>query len=175
MATTYDVRDLVGRNRAQSPRTVRWRKRYSFADRSLAAGQSAAFLTLPKGFVCERVDAVLRTAEGAAGTFQVGIDGNLTLFATGLNANGTPNAQISGAVTQATTTSTDAGGTYTAAEQTLINELKTDLNQISADVNKPGYFCATDTVAAISVAAGQPTLDAAVVDVTFVGYMIAAT
>lgn len=175
MATTYDVRDLVGRNRAQSPRTVRWRKRFSFAQRSLAAGESAAFLTLPKGFVCERVDAVLRTAQGAAGTFQLGVDGNLTAFATGLNANGTPNAQIVGSTTAVVTTSANAGGTYTAAEQTLINELKGDLNQLAADVNKPGFYCHTDTVAAISVASGQPTLNAAVVDVIFIGYMIPTT
>ncbi len=170
MAMTYDVRDVVGRTRAQTTRRVEWTKRFSFATRSLAASESAAFFTLPKGFVCERVDPVLRTAEGGAGTFQIGIDGTLALFAAGLDANGTPNARIA-SVSGVATVATNAGGTYTSAEQTLINELKTDLNALVSDVNKPGYYCHTDTVAAISVAAGQPTLDAAVVDVTFVGYM----
>lgn len=32
-------------------------------------------------------------------------------------------------------TSANAGGTYTAAEQTLINELKTDVNQLVTDLN----------------------------------------
>lgn len=158
MATTYDVRDVIGRTRAQSSRRVEWTKRFSFADRNLAAGQSAAFFTLPKGYVHERVDVVLRTAEGAAGTFDVGIDGSLQLFATGLDANGTPNAKIT------RVSVADADATYGAEEAALINALKADLNAAS-------YYCHSDTVAAISVAAGQPTLDAAVVDVTFVGYM----
>jgi len=36
--------------------------------------------------------------------------------------------------TTVTVDSTDAGGAYTAAEQTLINELKTDLNQTAANI-----------------------------------------
>lgn len=170
MATTYDARDVIGRTRAQSSRRVEWTKRFSFADRSLAAGESAAFFTLPKGYVHERVDVVLRTAEGAAGTFQIGIDGSLTLFAAGLNANGTPNARIA-SVSGVAVAAADADGTYGAEEATLINEIKADVNALVTDVNKAGYYCHSDTVAAISVASGQPTLDAAVVDVTFVGYM----
>lgn len=158
MATTYDQRNVIGRTRAQSARRVEWTVRYSFAQRSLLAGESAAFFTLPKGYVHERVDAVLRTAEGGAGTFQIGIDGNLPLFASGLDANGTPNAKV------LRVSAADADATYSANEQALINALK-------ADVNAASHYCHTDTVAAISVAAGQPTLDAAVVDVTFVGYM----
>jgi hypothetical protein len=149
---------------------VEWTKRFSFADRNLAASQSAAFFTLPKGFVHERTDAVLRTAEGAAGTFDVGIDGNLQLFAAGLDANGTPNARIA-SVSGVAVAAADADATYGAEEATLINEIKADVNQLVGDVNKAGYYCHTDTVAAISVPSGQPTLDAAVVDVTFVGYM----
>ena len=170
MATTYDQRPQVGRNRAQSSRRVEWTVRYSFATRSLAATQSAAILTLPKGYVHERVDAVLRTAQGAAGTFDVGIDGSLQLFAAGLNANGTPNARIA-TVSGVAVVAANADATYDAAEATLINEIKGDLNQLVTDVNKEGYYCHTDTVAAISVASGQPALNAAVVDITFVGYM----
>ena len=170
MALTYDVQNRVGRTRAQTSRRVEWTKRYSFVDRSLTASQSAAFFTLPKGFVCERVDPVLRTAEGGAGTFQIGIDGTLALFAAGLNANGTPNARIA-SVSGVAVTTADADATYGQPEADLINELKGDVNALVGDVNKAGYYCHTDTVVAISVASGQPTLDAAVVDITFVGYM----
>lgn len=170
MATTYDVRDVVGRTRAQTTRRVEWTKRYSFADRSLTAGQSAAFFTFPKGFTYERVDPVLRTAEGAAGTFQIGIDGNLTLFASGLDANGTPNERIA-SVSGVAVATADADATYGTEEANLINEIKADVNALVGDVNKTGYYFHADTVAAISVAEGQPTLAAAVVDLTFVGYM----
>lgn len=42
------------------------------------------------------------------------------------------------AATVGTVTSANAGGTYTAAEQTLINELKTDLNALIASLVAAG-------------------------------------
>lgn len=135
---SYDVRDQVGRSRSQSSRRVEWTVRYSFASRSLAAGDDAIFFTLPKGYVHERMDAVLRTPQGAAGNFDVGVTGDLDGFGDGLNANGSANARIPLAGTE----SLPAGS----------------------------YFH-VDTPVRMNIAAAQPTLNAAVVDITFVGYM----
>lgn len=44
------------------------------------------------------------------------------------------------AATVGTVTSANAGGTYTAAEQTLINELKTDLNALIASLTAAGVL-----------------------------------
>mgnify|MGYP001189054519 CR=1 FL=1 len=135
---SYDVRDLVGRNRQQTSRRVEWTVRYSFAQRSLAALDQATFFTLPQGYVHERLDIVSRTPEGAAGNFDVGIAGDLAGFADGVNANVAANT-----------------GVPLAGTESL----------------KPGSYFHVDTPVIMNVAATQPTLDAAVVDLTFVGYM----
>lgn len=53
-----------------------------------------------------------------------------TVGAPGLMRRVTPRADSAAVVTAA-----DAGATYTAAEQTLINEIKADHNQLQADFN----------------------------------------
>ena len=135
---SYDVRDLVGKNRQQSSRRVEWTVRYSFAQRSLVALDQATFFTLPKGYVHERLDIVQRTPQGAAGNFDVGIAGDLDGFADGVNANTAANTRVPLAGTE----SLPAGS----------------------------YFH-VDTPVIINVASAQPTLNVAVVDLTFVGYM----
>jgi hypothetical protein len=135
---SYDVRDLVGKNRQQSSRRVEWTARYSFAQRSLVALDQATFFTLPKGYVHERMDIVSRTPEGAAGNFDVGIAGDLDGFADGVDANVAANTRVALAGTESLTA---------------------------------GRYFHVDTPVIINVASAQPTLDAAVVDLTFVGYM----
>lgn len=44
-------------------------------------------------------------------------------------------AQTDATASTVSVTSADAGGTYTAAEQTLINELKADVNTLTSDLN----------------------------------------
>ena len=133
-----DLRSVIPQNKSQSSRRVEWTVRYSFADHSLAAAGANTICTLPKGYVHERLDAVLRTAEGAAGNFDLGITGDLDGFVDGGNANGTANAKIALAGTESLT---------------------------------PGTYFHTDTPVIINIASAQPTLDAAVLDLTFVGYM----
>ncbi|HEX2796912.1 MAG TPA: hypothetical protein VHN38_07480 [Immundisolibacter sp.] len=133
-----DLRNVIPQNKQQSSRRVEWTVRYSFAQYSLAASGQNTIFTLPKGYVHERCDPVGRVPEGAAGTFDLGIAGDLDGFVDGGNANGTANAKIALAGTESLT---------------------------------PGTYFHTDTPVIINIAAGQPTLDAAVLDLTFVGYM----
>jgi hypothetical protein len=133
-----DLRNVIPQNKQQSSRRVEWTVRYSFASYSLAATEANTIFTLPKGYVHERCDPVLRTAEGAAGNFDLGITGDLDGFVDGGNANGTANAKVALAGTESLT---------------------------------PGTYFHTDTPVIINIASAQPTLDAAVLDLTFVGYM----
>lgn len=133
-----DLRSVIPQNKSQSSRRVEWTVRYSFASYSLAASAQNTIFTLPKGYVHERLDPVLRTAEGAAGNFDVGIAGDLDGFLDGGNANGSANAKIALAGTESLT---------------------------------PGTYFHVDTPVIVNIAAAQATLDAAVVDLTFVGYM----
>lgn len=55
-------------------------------------------------------------------------------------ATATTRGVVFRAATVGTVTSANAGGTYTAAEQTLINELKTDLNALIAAFQAAGQL-----------------------------------
>ena len=134
-----DLRNVIPQNKQQSSRRVEWTVRYSFASYSLAASGQNTIFTLPKGYMHERLVAVLRTAEGGAGNFDVGITGDLDGFLDGGDANGTANARIALAGTESLT---------------------------------PGTYFHTDTPVIINIASAQPTLDAAVVDLVFAGFMI---
>jgi len=133
-----DLRNVIPQNKQQSSRRVEWTVRYSFANYSLAASGANTIFTLPKGYVHSRLDMVLRTPQGAAGNFNVGIASDLDGFAAGVNANGSANTTIP-----------------LAGTESLPN----------------GTYFHTDTPVIINIAAAQPTLNAAVVDLTFVGYL----
>jgi hypothetical protein len=93
---TYNIRPLVippGRAVQQGTRRVEFFKRIEFARRPQAAGEDSAFLTLPAGFVLDRVDPILRVAEGEVATMHIGIDGTPSALAVSVNMNGTINAR----------------------------------------------------------------------------------
>lgn len=92
--TDYDIRKLVGKDVAQTDRRVQWSKIVDFSEQNLALNDTAKFLTLRKGFVFERCDTFLLTAEGGAGTINIGITGDTDGFLDGGDVNGTPNAKI---------------------------------------------------------------------------------
>lgn len=60
----------------------------------LATLESAVLAVIPAGFVLERSDSILRTAEGEAATLSIGTAAAPTAFLNAGSVNGTPNALI---------------------------------------------------------------------------------
>ena len=71
-------------------------------------------------------------------SFLIAIDGYVG--SGGAPATATVRGNVLRAASVGTVTSANAGGTYTAAEQTLINELKTDLNALIASLQAAGVI-----------------------------------
>lgn len=107
----FDMQSIVGKNRPQTTRRVEIPFRLDFSEinggAGLAATEDAAVLTTPKGFVYEGSDFFLVAAEGAAGTLDIGITGDVDGLLDGGNMNGTPGARIAKAGTESL-----AVGTY---------------------------------------------------------------
>lgn len=141
-AATFDVTNQVEQGRSQTTRRVELHYHLDFSTlgdgTGLAAGEDAEFADLPAGYVHERLDAVLRTAEGEAATIDIGTEADADCFMDGGNVNGTPNAKIALAGTEAA-----GAGTY--------------------------YH--TTTPVRVMCPAAANTVNVAVVDVTFIGYM----
>lgn len=112
---TFDIIDTVGKNRPMTTRRVEIPKEVDFAEQNLAATETAAFMTTPKGFVLESCDAFLLTAEGEAATVDIGTEANPDGLLDGGNVNGTPGAAIAKAGTEAI-----VAGTYLSATDLVI-------------------------------------------------------
>jgi len=101
----FDIKETVGRNRKQTDRRVEWEYEVDFSSMGdgtgLAATETAELCVLPKGYVHERLDVVLRTAEGEAATLDVGDAADVDGFMDGGNLNGSANAQVALAGTEA--------------------------------------------------------------------------
>lgn len=140
-AAAFDIQASVGKNRAQSDRRVEIKKTVDFSvvngNTGLDAAEDVAFMTTPTGFVFERCDGILKTAEGAAGNIDIGTEADPDGMLDGGDVNGTINESIAPAGTEAI-----VSGTYMS-----------------------------ETEVRITIAAAQPTVDAAVVDITLVGYI----
>lgn len=165
-AAIHNAKAQVPQGRQQTTRRVELHYRLDFNTigdgTGLAQNEDLAFADLPPGYVHERLDAVLRTAEGAATTLDVGTEANPTLFANALDMNGTPNAKIQ------LETVTSANGSDLATTQALANEIKADLNRLlAADAT---YHHAKTEVRVRNP--GATVIDDAILDLTFVGYVI---
>jgi len=145
-APTFDATDQVAQGRQQTSRRVELHYHIDFNTigdgTGLVAAETAGFGTLPAGYVHERLDAVLRTAEGGAATLDVGTEADPDGFLDGGDVNGTPNAKIALAGTEAL-----GAGTYFHA----------------------------NTPVRLGPPAAAATLDDAIADLTFVGYLIDTT
>ena len=112
---TFNVEPEVGRGKDQTSRRIEISKRLEFAKlgdgTGLAAEESMRFLTPPDGFVVERLDARLVTAEGEAATLDFGIEADPDGLLDGGNVNGTPGASIAPAGTEAIVPGTYLGNT----------------------------------------------------------------
>lgn len=101
----FDVKKQIPQGRAQTTRRVELKYTLDFAKlgdgTGLAETESAEFAILPAGYVHERLDAILRKAEGTAATIDVGTEADPDCFGDGLNVNGTPNQEIALAGTEA--------------------------------------------------------------------------
>lgn len=112
-APTFDRKAFIPQEHPQSDRRVEIPFELDFADTELtdgtglAADEDIEIGDLPAGYVHERLDAVLRVAEGEAATLDVGSEADPNGFASVLNMNGTINAAIALAGTEAF-----AAGTY---------------------------------------------------------------
>lgn len=168
---THNAKAQISQGRQQNTRRVELHYRVDFNTHGdgtgLAQNEDLAFADLPPGYVHERLDAVLRTAEGAATTLDVGTEASPTLFANALNMNGTPNAKIQ----PETVTTADADATYGQPEADLINEIKADVNRLLAA--GATYFHTKTEVRVRNP--GATLIDDAIVDLTFVGYLIDTT
>jgi hypothetical protein len=98
---TFNNKTQVPQGRPQSNRRVEIHYRFDFTatggltdGTGLANGESAIFASIPAGFVYERADSILRTAEGEAATLNIGYTGAATAFLNAGSVNGTPNALI---------------------------------------------------------------------------------
>jgi hypothetical protein len=102
MAATFDLKDVIGKNRPQTNRRVEIPFRLDFGDISggMDAGESVAILKTPKGFVKEEFHPFLVTAEGAAGNLDFGTEADSDGLLDGGDCNGTPGAAIALAGTE---------------------------------------------------------------------------
>lgn len=93
---TYNILSKVfppGKAVQQGTRRVELCKRIDFSRQPLAANQDAAFLTLPAGFVLDRVDPILWVAEGEVATMHIGTEAVANALAVSVDLNGTVNAR----------------------------------------------------------------------------------
>ena len=145
-AATHNAKAQIPQGRQQGTRRVELHYHIDFNTigdgTGLVAGEDAEIGDLPAGFVHERLDSILRTAEGTAATVDVGTEADPDCFLDGGNANGTPNAKIALAGTEAAT---------------------------------PGTYYHTTTPIRVMCPAAAATLDDAILDLTFVGYMVNTT
>ena len=104
-APTFDITEQVAQTRKQSSRRVEFTYHIdanTLGDLTgLAASETAGFASLPAGYVHERLDVVLRTAEGAAATVDIGTEADPDCFMDGGSVNGTPDAHVALAGTEA--------------------------------------------------------------------------
>lgn len=102
---TYDIQKSVGKNRNQSAKGDVIKTRVDFSKINNGAGAAAAdvivFRKTPKNFVLESAVAVLRTAKGSAGTIDIGTAAAPNGLLNDGNTNGTVNATIAKAGTEA--------------------------------------------------------------------------
>jgi len=141
-AATFDITKQVAQGRQQTGRRVELNYKLPFATlgdaTGLVAGEDAEFATLPAGYVHERLDSVIRTAEGEVATVDIGTEADDNGFLDGGNINGAANSSIALAGTEAFA---------------------------------PGTYFHTNTPVRVKTPAAAATLNVAVLDVTFVGYM----
>ncbi len=170
-AATHSAKSQISQGRQQNTRRVELHYRIDFNTHGdgtgLAQNEDMAFADLPAGYVHERLDPVLRTAEGAAVTLDVGTEASPTLFANAISLNGTPNAKIQ----LETIATADGDATYGQPEADLLNEIKADVNRLLAA--GATYFHTTTEVRVRNP--GATLIDDAIVDLTFVGYLIDTT
>lgn len=97
-AATFDAKNQVDQGRAQTSGRVEINFKVDFAKigdgTGLAATEDAEIGVLPAGYVHERLDAVLRKAEGEVATMDVGVEADDNGFGVTMNVNGTINAEI---------------------------------------------------------------------------------
>jgi hypothetical protein len=112
--TTQDLRKALpgGQNVAQSDRGVTWEKTVDFSAYNAANTDVIQVMDLRAGFVFERCDVFLLTAEGGAGTIDIGISGDIDGFLDAGDVNGTPNERMASGGASATIAS---GTLYTTA------------------------------------------------------------
>lgn len=96
-AATFNIRSKVfppGKARNQTTRRVEFHKRIDFSKQALAASEDAAFLDIPAGFIYERIDVILRVAEGETATLNIGVEGTIQAFVAACNVNTTLNTRL---------------------------------------------------------------------------------
>lgn len=98
---TKDLKKALG-NLQQITRAVQWVKTVDFSEHNAASADIFQIMTLPAGFVFLACHAYLMTAEGGAGTIDIGVSGDVDGFLDGGDVNGTTNTLIASGGASAT-------------------------------------------------------------------------
>lgn len=132
---TIDLRRVLGKNPPQADRAQDLRKIVDFAAYPAASGDVVQVLDIPAGWVFERADVFLLTAEGGAGTVDIGIVGDADGFLDDGNVNGTAGAKIALGVG-----ATIAAGTRYAVATTVSITLNAALDAAKILIVLRGYM-----------------------------------
>jgi hypothetical protein len=102
MASTIDLRRALNPNHLQASRAIELTKIVDFAEHNAGNGDTLKIFDIPAGFVREEQDVILLTAEGGAGTIDIGIEGATDSILDGGDVNGTVNTIIAKGTNAAT-------------------------------------------------------------------------
>lgn len=110
--STYDLIALHGgRNHPMSSKDQYLEFDFDFAEHNVGNAETADWFVIPAGFVRVDQDVILLTAEGGAGTIDIGYSGATDKLLDGGNVNGTANAVIAKGTNAAAATTVHASAT----------------------------------------------------------------
>lgn len=152
----YDIRNIVGQAREQSPRSFVIDKTIDFAKRTAAATDTLDFHKIAGPVLIRSFTPIILTPQGAAATIDLGTDqaGEGALFGAGLNMNAAAGI-LAGPQT--------AGAAYSQAELQAIIDILGKSNRLH------GFYLATDRMLRITA---NGTLNVAKIRLLFDCYPI---
>jgi hypothetical protein len=150
-AATYDIKSLVGKNRAQFPRSYPLVKTIDFAAQNVANTESAEFVVIPGGTFVRAFTPIIATAEGGAATMTVGTETSAALMGTvDLDA-------AAGSVRAVAELNQDASAAYVEAEaQAVADKVDEIITQLGTN-GLHGWYFAEDTPLRATAAADLDT------------------
>jgi hypothetical protein len=139
-AAAHNIKSIVGKNHAMSPRSFPLIKEIDFAAYNVGAAEDAAFVTIKGGTLVRSAISILETPEGAAATATVGTEADPDLMGT-INLNAT-----AGTVAPAVAAlAMDASAAYVEAEaQAIADKVDAVIARLGTS-GLAGWYFSTDT------------------------------